>query len=141
MENINWFAQVAATLSALVIGFGWYHEKVFGNVWMKMVGLTPEKIQQANMALTMGLTVVFAFLLSMVMFAFTTTGETHVGKPEFHTFQHGVVHGLVMTLFVVLPTLGTNALFEQKNWKYILINVGYWALTLSVMGGIISLWR
>jgi hypothetical protein len=46
-----------------------------------------------------------------------------------------------MTLFVVLPTLGTNALFEQKNWKYILINVGYWALTLSVMGGIISLWR
>lgn len=141
MENINWFAQIAATLSALVVGFGWYHEKTFGSAWMKMVGMTPEKARESNMAVTMGLALVFAFMLSLVMFLFTTTGETHVDKPEFHTFQHGVVHGLIMAVFVALPILATNALFEQKSWKYILINVGYWAVTLAVMGGIISVWR
>jgi len=59
---------------------------------------------------------------------------------EFRTFKHGALHGVIAGLFIVLPVLGTNALFERKGWKYILINVGYWTLTLALMGGIICQW-
>ena len=36
---------------------------------------------------------------------------------------------------------GTNALFERKGAMYILINAGYWIVTLGIMGGIVCGWR
>ena len=62
MENINWLALVVASLSTLVVGFVWYHPKVFGTIWMKEIGMTEEKAKNSNMALTFGLSVVLAFL-------------------------------------------------------------------------------
>jgi hypothetical protein len=59
----------------------------------------------------------------------------------FRTFKHGALHGFMVGLFVALPILGTNALFERKNAKYIFINSGYWIITLTIMGGIICAWR
>ncbi|MBL4587462.1 MAG: DUF1761 domain-containing protein, partial [Flavobacteriales bacterium] len=53
------------------------------------------------------------------------------------SFGHGAAHGLAASLFFVLPVLGINALFERKGFKYIAINVGYWMLTLILMGGVI----
>ena len=58
----------------------------------------------------------------------------------FRTFGHGALHGFFTGLFIVLPILGTNALFEQKGWKYVWINTGYWAITLMLMGGLICAW-
>jgi hypothetical protein len=40
-------------------------------------------------------------------------------------------------LLIVLPIMGTNALFERKSFKYVLINVGYWTISLALMGGIL----
>jgi hypothetical protein len=51
------------------------------------------------------------------------------------------LHGAIGALFFVLPVLGINALFERKGWKYILINVGYWVLTLAIMGAILCGWK
>ena len=48
MENINWLALVVAALSILVIGFIWYHPKVFGTIWMKEIGMTEEKAKKGN---------------------------------------------------------------------------------------------
>jgi hypothetical protein len=56
---------------------------------------------------------------------------------NFRTFKHGAVHGVLASLFIVLPVLGTCALFERKNFKYIAINVGYWLITMALMGGVI----
>jgi hypothetical protein len=56
---------------------------------------------------------------------------------DFRTFRHGVFHGILAGIFIALPIIGTNALFERKSTKYILINAGYWIVTLGVMGGII----
>jgi hypothetical protein len=60
---------------------------------------------------------------------------------EFRTFKHGAFHGLMYGLFFVLPVIGTNGLFERKSWKYIFINVGYWTVSLMLMGGIICAWQ
>jgi len=52
----------------------------------------------------------------------------------------GVLHGLMTSVFVFLPVIATNALFERKSWKYMLLNFGYWAVSAMIMGGIISAW-
>ena len=56
------------------------------------------------------------------------------------TFAHGMVHGIISVLFFGLPLLATNALFEKKGFKYIIVNVGYWLVTVGIMGGIVCGW-
>ena len=60
---------------------------------------------------------------------------------EFRTFKHGALHGFMSSLFIVLPVMATNAMFERKSWKYIWINWGYWAISFMLMGGIVSAWQ
>jgi hypothetical protein len=63
-------------------------------------------------------------------------------KGDDYRFTHGAFHAFfLLALFVALPLLATNAIFETKSWKYVAINAGYWIATLTIMGGIIAAWR
>ncbi|WP_298550484.1 DUF1761 domain-containing protein [uncultured Algibacter sp.] len=161
MELLNPVAMLVAAISALVIGFIWYNPKVFGNAWMKAAGMTDEDVKGGNMVKILVLALIFAFLLSTAlpgivihqMGVFSLIGgDPSIAEPSyaalmadygdaFRTFKHGVLHGVLTGIFIALPILGTNALFERKSAKYIFINAGYWIVTLGVMGGIICAWR
>ena len=161
MIEINWLALLAAAVSTFIVGFIWYNPKVFGTAWMNETGMTEEKAKGANMALTFGMALVFAFMLSIVLqmnvihqFGAQSAAEGIKGVDPsvlqnyfdaygntYRTFGHGALHGLVFGIFVALPILGTNALFEMKSWKYIFINAGYWMVNLMLMGGIICAWK
>ena len=41
----------------------------------------------------------------------------------------------------VFFALAVNSLYEQKSWKYIFINGGYWTVAFTVMGLIIGAWK
>jgi hypothetical protein len=152
-----------AGLIPLVIGMVWYSKKVFGNAWMHASGMTEEKMAGANMPLMMGLTLLFGFLLSLAL-SFVVIHQAHLGSilvdepgftevgsdvntmysdfmakygTNFRTFKHGVFHGILTSLFIALPAIGTSALFERKSFKYVAIHVGYWIVTMGLMGGII----
>ena len=157
MELFNPVAMLLASISALVIGFIWYNPKVFGTAWMQAADMTEEKIKGANMAKIFALALFFAFLLSTAlpgivihqMGAFSLIGgDPAAALPSyeafmadysdaFRSYKHGAFHGVLTGVFIALPILGTNALFERKSAKYIFINVGYWIVTLAVMGAII----
>lgn len=144
MENVNWIALIVAALSTLVIGFIWYGP-LFGKAWMKETGITEQQAQK-GMILRFSISVVLAFIAVFFIFANSViTGgmppDLHgVEVTKFHTFGHGVIHGIMTALFIAMPVLVTNALFEQKSIKYILINVGYWVVTFAIMGGIVNAW-
>ena len=77
-----------------------------------------------------------------VMDPSTETGALFKGLMEkygnnFRTFKHGALHGAIASIIVVLPVLGTNALFERKSFKYVAINIGYWFITMALMGGVV----
>ena len=61
----NYLVQAAAALVPLVVGFLWYGSKTFGPAWMRTIGMTEEKAAGGNMALTFGLSLVLAFVLTM----------------------------------------------------------------------------
>jgi hypothetical protein len=163
---MNFIPVLAAALVPTAIGFIWYNPKVLGNTWMKAADMTEEKIKGANMAVIIGA----SFLLSVMLAFFTTTlviHQSHISSAlmnqpgfgqkgsevmlyiadfmerygqEFRTFKHGALHGFLSGLFFSLPVIGMNAMFERKGYMYIAINVGYWCVTLALMGGIISQW-
>lgn len=146
MENVNWIALAVAALSTLVIGFLWYGP-LFGKAWMKETGMTEEKAKQGSMPLRLAASVILAFVAVFFIYSISVFSggmppdDLHgIDASKFHTFQHGALHGAFTALFIVMPALVTNAMYEQRSMKYMLINVGYWVVTFAVMGGIVNAW-
>jgi len=159
----NMFIIALAALVPLIVGFIWYSKKVFGNAWITASGLTEEKLQGANMPIILILSYVFGLMLAMALLPIVihqahimsilmnepgikdVSSEVNTMYTEFmakygtnfRTFKHGVFHGILAAIFIGLPIVGTSALFERRGFKYIAIHVGYWIVTMGIMGGII----
>jgi hypothetical protein len=159
--QINFLALLAAAVSTLVVGFIWYHPKVFGTAWMKETGLTDERLKSGNMLKIFGLTLIFAFFISFMMQIFVIHqfgamgmmgGDPALAKPSYEafmadyghayrTFKHGAFHGTFAGLFFGFPLVAIMGLFERKSWKYIFINGGYWVVCFILIGGIVCAWE
>lgn len=167
--EINWLIHIVAALVPMIIGFIWYNPKVFGNAWMKGVRLNEEQVRSGNMPLIFGLSFVLAFILSfaykflgdhhfayqaffrpieehgMGVDATTAFGSELKGLIDgygtrFHTWTHGLAHSFMITIFVLLPVMGTAALFERYSFKTFMINWGYWAVTIAIMFMLLAQW-
>ena len=158
--EINFLALLVAALSTLVVGFIWYNPKVFGTIWMKESGMTEEKMKGANMAMIFGLSFLYAFFISFILQMLVihqfgalgmVGGDPTIAKPSyaefiadygsaFRTFKHGALHGFMTGLFLALPLIGTNALYERRSFKYTLVTGGFWIVCFMIMGGIICAW-
>lgn len=151
-----------AALIPLIVGFLWYNQKTFGNAWMRAIGADENKLKENfNAPLVFGLTYIFSFFIAFALapivihqfgffgmlqrvlmindtsaITFFKEGFATYGN-EFRTFKHGMLHGSMVGVFIALPIIGINALFERRGLKYIAINAGYWILCLCLMGGII----
>jgi hypothetical protein len=161
--EINFLVIAIAAIVPLLTGFIWYHPKVFGTAWMNANGLTEADLQSGNMAKIFILTYIFSFMLSMMLQSLVihqfSIYSVIMDEPEFkdpnselslmvasfmekygtnfRTFKHGMLHGVLAGIFIVLPIIGINSLFERKSFKYVALHVGYWMLTLGLMGGIL----
>nr|WP_199001208.1 DUF1761 domain-containing protein [Flavobacterium sp. ASV13] len=157
--QINYFTFLVAAIVTLIVGFVWYHPKVFGTIWMKENNFTQEELRKGNMLKIFGFTYLFAVMIAMTLASLTIHQSGALGmvggpllvesaKPSFHafmadygtayrTFKHGALHGFMSGLFFAFPVIGINGLFERKSWKYIFVHGGFWMLTLALMGGII----
>jgi hypothetical protein len=163
MVKLNLLVMALAALIPLAVGFLWYSKMLFGNAWMKETNVTPESAKTANMPLIFGLTYLFSFIMcvplsfmtihqfglnSMLMNepGFSETGSamnnyimdfmSKYGQ-NFRTFKHGVVHGILGGLLLVMPVIAINAMFEGRKFKYIAINSGYFIVSMALMGGVI----
>ncbi len=159
----NFYAVLVAALVTLLVGFVWYHPKVFGTIWMNETGMTEEKAKQSNLLKVFGLTIFYSFMLAFITPALVIhqmSALGMIGGPEFtatakpsyaafladygtafRTFKHGAYHGFFSGLFIALPITTINALFEQKSWKYILVTAGFWIVSWTIMGAIICGWQ
>ena len=161
--KLNMFAFAGAALIPMIIGFIWYNSKVLGKAWMESAGLTEEKLKGANMPLVLGLSYLFSFFLALGLYAivvhqmgFSSTLADEPGIKEagsevnkyymdfmakygsnFRTFKHGAFHGVLAGIMIALPIISINAMFERKSFKYSAIHVGYWIITLALMGGVV----
>jgi hypothetical protein len=152
-----------AGLIPMVMGMLWYSKMLFGNAWMRINRFREEDMKGANMVVLFGGALVFSMMISFFLNAIVihqfalyslVGGEARTPADKewldatmkvygnnFRTFKHGALHGAIAAVFFVLPILGIPALFERRGWKYILIHLGYWVVTLALMGGVLSQWN
>lgn len=162
----NMLIVAAAALIPLVIGFIYYNPNVLGNAWMKLSGMTEEKMKEGNMAVIYGSAYVLSFLAAVILFTLVVHQSSYysilINEPgfgeegsdvmnqigafmdtygnNFRTFKHGALHGGIIGFAIALPVLVTNGLFEGKGFKYGLLNAGYWIITFTLMGGVLCQW-
>jgi len=149
-------------LIPLLVGAIYYHDALLGKKWRQLNGFTPEFLKQGNPIILFGvsylLSVIISFAFSGIVVHQTSFFQTMMPEVmeegskanayfeelmalygnNFRNFRHGVTHGLLFSFLFVLPLLAINSLFERKGWSYIFIHFGYWLISLSLMGGVMS---
>ncbi len=138
--DFNWISIAVSAFIPLVFGAIWYHERLFGGALANLMGKMEQK---GHPALVYGLTLVVSFFIAFYLFLDTNFGgaECEHGTALFTTFKHGAFHGAFITILLIMPILMIHSLFESKGFKYIFIHVGYWLISLVLMGGIVSSWH
>lgn len=131
-SSVNWLAVVVAGISAFVAGGVWYSPALFGKAWMKENGLSLEQIQKSNKGKAYG----WGFVLSLVM---AVNLAMFLSTPDLK-FSMGLLYGLLTGVWIFCG-IAMIGLFEQKSSRYIFINGGYMLVALTLMGGIIGIWR
>ncbi len=146
MSDINWLAIIAATLVPTVIGM-LYYGPVLGKHWLDSIGKTQEEMTPANPAVTYGLAVVMAFVVSFFLRAIIDVMHRDVmdngdiAYQSFQTFGHGALHGFFICLSFAAPVLISYSLYHKKSAKNIILNVVFWFICFALMGGIVDAWR
>jgi hypothetical protein len=156
--HLNYWLLLATGLIPIIVGFVWYNPKVFGQKWMDTIGISEESMKGANMLMIFLLSYLFGCMLSMALHTMVIhqmglasslegdkTPETaaylknylEIYGTRFRYFGHGVIHGVMTAIFVALPVIGVNALWNRKSAKYVFIHVGYWVVCMGLIGGVL----
>lgn len=132
MPEINLTAIIIGGFIPLVIGYIWYHPKVFGNT-LSMINygeITQKKHSPVVYILSFVLSVLITMLLAAIL-------STHAIEDQ--TAEHGAFHGLMASIFMGIPTFAIIAMFESKSARYILIHAFYWMVCFTLMGLVVGL--
>lgn len=124
MIEVTFFPVLAAGIVAVLIGWVWYHPKVFGSAWMRMSGVTPEMAERGKkrMPLMALIGLLAAMLAAWVM--------NYVGiLLGVYDIVGAVVLGFWCWVGFVAPTMLGIVLWEQKPLQLYFINSLYWLVT------------
>lgn len=140
MVEVNYLAVLAAGVVSFALGWLWYGP-LFGKRWAALSGvtmpgmMTPElkRDMRRNYALTLAGSLVMAYVL-VHMLTFASAYLDAAGASA------GIAAGFWSWLGFIAPVLLAPVLWEGKSWRLYALNVGYYFVSLLVMGAILSLW-
>jgi hypothetical protein len=163
MIKLNFLYVALSALIPILTGFVWYSNVLFGKAWMRAADISEEKLKGGNMAVILVVSLILSMLLALSLMPITIhqlgiysilAEDQTLNDPQsptslyvadfmnrygsnFRTFKHGAFHGILSALLFAMPIISINAMFERRSFKYIAIHVGYWVITLALMGGVI----
>ncbi len=133
---INFLPVIVSGFAAFFIGFLWY-SPLFGKAWQRELGFTDEYIQQGNMLLIFGSSLILMIIMALGMAILLQIS----GRIVEMTWQKGLYHGLYVGVFFVATSYGINLLYQRRSLKLWAIDAIYQIIFLSVMGAIIGGWH
>jgi hypothetical protein len=118
---------IAAGVASVILGWIWFHPKLFGTAYM--AGMTPE--MQAQGKKRMPISVICTLLASMlVAWVMAFVGNA---LNEFVDVIGAIELGVWLWLGFIAPSMLGSVLWEQKSFKLYLINSLYWLVNLIVI--------
>ncbi|MBI4085946.1 MAG: DUF1761 domain-containing protein [Candidatus Liptonbacteria bacterium] len=140
MVPINYLAVLVAAIASMVLGFLWY-EQLFGKYWMQLMGFTSESMAEAKkkgMTMQYSLMTVGSLVMSYVLANAVIFGSAYLGATG---ITAGIMAGFWNWLGFIAPVTLGSVIWEGNSWKLWVLNNGYYLVSLSVMGTILSVWK
>jgi len=128
-SEINIWAVLVAGVMNMVIGASWYSEALFGKKWMAYLGFKKEELNPSP-----GL-FVFVFFLGLLVAVVMALFLRGAGALE------GLLYGALVGLGLVIPTLITHALYEQRKGGLILLTSGHVLVNFMAYGALLAGWQ
>ncbi|RMD95272.1 MAG: DUF1761 domain-containing protein [Alphaproteobacteria bacterium] len=126
MEVIN---VIVAAAVAWAFGAVWY--SALGRQWMEASGLKPEDINRKDPVPFVVSFIGAVLVAGMMRHIYASSGITSIGG--------GIVAGLGMGLFLVLPWMVNNVLYAQRDRRLIWIDGGYPVIGMTLIGLVLNL--
>lgn len=124
---------LAAAVACVAIGFVWYHPSVFGTMWTRAAGITPEMAERGKK--NMPLMAIGGFLASIAVAYVMTYFALVVGVFDW-------IGALELAFWCwagfAAPILLGPVLWEQKPLQLFVINALYWLAALSAVAVIVT---
>lgn len=146
MPEVNYIAVIVAALIPSIMG-AIYYGPLFEKQWLSSIGKTKEEMEPSNMAVTYGLALLMAVLVSMSLKMTIELVHRDINSSgdlifsSFHTFGHGALHGAMICLTLVVPIVVSLSLFHKMSGKNIILNIVFWTICFALMGGILDAWN
>ena len=129
---INWLAILACVIFKQALGAAWYSPALFGDRWSTFTGV-PQKDMRAGLVKAL-----VPDVIGSVIMAFVLVHAVHYAGAN--TLLLGAAVGFLNWLgFVAVTHLG-SVTFEKRPFALFVLNMGYLAIALIVMGAILAIW-
>lgn len=134
--DLNLLAVVVAAVAAMALGALWYSPIMFGNVWVKLSGMTKKDMKKAKdkrMGKLYFANFIGVLIMSYVLaFLIYSAGVTSMAD--------GFKIALLVWVGFVVPLLLGGVLWEGKPMKLYYLNVSYQLISIVLMSIIITAW-
>ncbi|MEK6812546.1 MAG: DUF1761 domain-containing protein [Nanoarchaeota archaeon] len=138
METLTfslWPVLIAA-IASMVFGFLWYSQALFGNLWMKLSGITQKQIQEGKkkgMAMPMLVGFIAGIVTAVVIDSLTTW--LNLGL-----FGEAIYLGFFVWLGFLATTTINDVIWGGKPFKLWILNNAHLLLNLWIMSAVVVLW-
>jgi hypothetical protein len=128
--DVNIVAVIVATIASMAVGFAWYMPQVFGNTWMKLANIKPDKSNmQKTMIQALVLDFISTYVIAMVLYMLAPA-----------TLQEGLLLGFILWVgFIVYVEYG-RVIWEKKSVHLFAINAGHGLAHVFVTILVLMLW-
>ena len=139
LVHVNYLAVLLSAIASMVMGALWYGP-LFGKPWMKMVGMTKDKMAKAKKGMNQSYG--FMFVGSLIM-AYVLAHFIWYAAPGSFTVMIAVKTAVWAWLGFIAPAAASKFLFspDKKPVQLLVIDAGYYLATLIVMGVIFGVLR
>ncbi len=134
--EINWLAVPVAGFITMFVGGLWYGP-LFGEAWMKEVGLTKEEIEASG---TPTQAMIKSFIASIVLGIGMSLVINWAGVPV-GDWMSGAIVGIMTAVLVVGAAVFPNYAFEDKTLRHFLIHTGATTISMALIGAMLAVWR
>jgi uncharacterized membrane protein len=134
ITHLSVWGIILAAVSALVIGSVWYAKPLFGNSWMKAIGIS-DKDMKKSFSMAMPILVVVSLITAYVLALFIKYFHDYHGGSW---YKAGVLTALLAWVGLAGSALVAHEVFEKRPKSVVFINLGNRLVTLLAMGLIIA---
>ena len=134
--DINWLATVLTGIAAFMLGSLWYSSRLFGNPWMRAMGLTLNDIKDSGKP--MGPALLASLASSLLMCLVMAILLKSLGTND---WQYGVGLGALVYVGFNGASFFRLIFWEDRPITLFLISGGYDLCCFMLAGGLLVLWK